>query len=549
MKKMTPRGWETKRLANFDARIVEEVTRHHGGQDRLEVAIEAKLQDGRQLARVRVTPGQLRHMNFVIEKWGTAAIIEPGIAAKDHLLAAIQTLSPNPRQRTIYAHTGWITDSGKSLFLMPSGALGQDGYEVELAEDLGRYSLPRNIEDAKDAMKTGLRLLDLAPAVVTVPLFAGVFAAPLASILEVDFSLWLVGPTGSYKSTLAALFLSLFGDFGASHLPANWSSTANSLELRASALRDLPLVIDDYCPTRMDARELEAKSGRLLRAQGNRQGRGRLNADLTELPACAPSGVIIVTAEQRPTAQSILARTLTLEVDKRDVNLTALTDAQASAGRLKHATAGYLQSLALQMPGLTASLKQSLLETRRKMMAPGEHSRMAGIRAQLWTSFDGVLTYAQKIGARPPRDIEELRKVGEQALEKVTQQHAKLIGSNAPLPRFFRVLAALLTARRVFLADVDCGTRERMIGWHDREYLYLMPDAAYAAVVGFCREQSDPYPLSLADLTKQLSRDGLSEADQDRHTATKWIDGKSRRVLKLRREKVTELIEETFPFE
>jgi hypothetical protein len=102
------------------------------------------------------------------------------------------------------------------------------------------------------------------------------------------------------KSSLAAVFLSHFGDFDRLHLPGAWSSTANQLERRAFVLNDTLFVVDDYVPGGPDARELEAKAARLLHAQGNAAGRGRLRADLTERPAFPPRGLIVSTGEERP---------------------------------------------------------------------------------------------------------------------------------------------------------------------------------------------------------------------------------------------------------
>src|SRR5262249_16437007 len=131
------------------------------------------------------------------------------------------------------------------------------------------------------------------------------------------------------KSTLAALFLNHFGeDFDRLHLPGAWSSTANQLERRAFILKDALFVIDDYAPSGADARELELKAARVLRAQGNLAGRGRLRADLSDRPAFPPRGLILSTGEQRPPGQSIVARLLLIEMDPGTVDLGRLTEAQ-----------------------------------------------------------------------------------------------------------------------------------------------------------------------------------------------------------------------------
>ena len=91
------------------------------------------------------------------------------------------------------------------------------------------YHLPE--PGGLEAAQASLRFLDIGPWEITAPLIACVYLAPFADLCKIDFSLWLYGPTGSLKSTLAALALSHFGNFSRTTLPGSWlSSTANSLE-------------------------------------------------------------------------------------------------------------------------------------------------------------------------------------------------------------------------------------------------------------------------------------------------------------------------------
>ena len=171
------------------------------------------------------------------------------------------------------------------------------------------------------------------------------FLAPVSTFLPPDFVLFLVGQTGSLKSTLAALFLSHFGRFDRTCLPASWESTDNALERRLFTLKDTLAVIDDYAP-RADVyaqRQLVQRAQRIIRAVGNRSGRARLQADLSERPEYPPRGLVFSTGEDLPPGQSILARLLPLQVDRERLNPARLTQVQQHAHRLPHAMAGYLQ--------------------------------------------------------------------------------------------------------------------------------------------------------------------------------------------------------------
>ena len=225
------------------------------------------------------------------------------------------------------------------------------GDHQHLDSGLARYALPARAEEPAEAFWTSLRLLEIAPFTVTVPLWAVAYRAPLVTALPADLSLWLEGTTGSLKSTLAALSLCHFGDFDRLHLPGSWVSTANALEHRAFVLKDTLFVIDDYAPRAgFDDRDLQGKAARLLRAQGNNSARGRLRQDTSERPDRPPRGFILSTGEQHPPGQSVLARTMIVELERGEIHFPGLDRAQAEAHRLPHAMAGYIEWLGRRCP-------------------------------------------------------------------------------------------------------------------------------------------------------------------------------------------------------
>jgi hypothetical protein len=189
------------------------------------------------------------------------------------------------------------------------------------------------------------------------------------------------------KSTLTALFLNHFGEFDRVHLPGAWASTPNQLERRSFLLKDSLFVIDDYAPTALDHREMELKASRLLRAQGNLAGRARLKSDLTERSAYYPRGIIISTGEQHPAGQSLLARTLVIELGRNDIDVTLLTKIQGQTAKLAYAMAGYIRWLAPQMEAMPALLRESFMAARANATAGSEHLRIPEAAAHLWLAY------------------------------------------------------------------------------------------------------------------------------------------------------------------
>jgi hypothetical protein len=550
-RRQTKDGPVIESLCNFVASVTEEVVLDDGAETTRAFLLEGQLDHGPRLPAVRVPAGKFPGMVWVTEGWGLRAVVRAGLSTRDALREAIQTLSPTARLRHIFTHTGWRLVEGQWIYLTATGAIGGPGCEVDLGPELARYQLPMQAENPMAAMQASLRFLrdDIAPTKVMVPLWGAMYRAPTASACPIDVSLWIEGATGSLKSTLAALGLAHFGPFDRLHLPGAWTSTANQLERRAFLLKDVPFIIDDYAPSSPDARELEIKAGRLLRAAGNGAGRGRLRADLTERPAYPPRGIIVVTGEQHPPGQSLLARTIVTELDGDAVNLAALTTAQAAVGLLPHAMAGFVAWLAPQMPTLRQSVTEGFAAIRARAGTGDGHLRVPEAIAHLYLGVDLGLAYAAEIRACSTAEADALRDRAWQVLLEISAAQGALILGEQPSHRFLKVLLTLLVQGKGVLLDRDRGdeTRADLLGSQDAESLLLLPEATWHAVARFCRDTGEAFPIREERLRRDLEKEGLSDPDPGRRTANVRIKGRIRRVLRLRRARSEEIVGEAFP--
>ena len=550
--RMTAQGLVVEPLCNFSATITEELVLDNGMDTSRDYVVEGRLGTGETFTPIRVPVREFTAMNWVSEQLGLQAVVCAGTTKRDCLREAIQRLSPTATRRHVFMHTGWREHEGQSMYLMANGAVGAGSLEIDLGRELARYQLPSVAEHPMEAMRASLRLLRLAPLTITAPLWAGTFRAPLASAYPLDLSLWLEGRTGSLKSTVAALFLSHFGHFERTQLPGTWSSTANQLERRAFLLKDTLFVIDDYAPSPFDARELEMKASRLLRAQGNLAGRGRLQADLRERTSFFPRGMILSTGEQHPPGQSILARVVLIRLEKGQVDLVRLTQAQGDAAQLSHAMAGYVAWLAPQMSTLPELLRATFAGTRERLTIGATHLRIPEALCHLWLGLHCGFSYAVEVGACSREEATDLEANCWEAVQAVGRLQSSLVAGEQPVRRFLETLVALLTQRRAMLLPKydrgdDVKAEDNFIGWQDDEWLYLIPDAAYTAVTRFCRDSGEPFPVGRKRLHWELGQDGLAEGDAEHQTTTARIGDRTRRVLKLNRAAVETLLDETFP--
>src|SRR5262249_40719002 len=134
-------------------------------------------------------------------------------------------------ERRVCTHTGWRKLNYEWVYLHSGGAIGPRGKVAGLAGSLPSPLAPFGLppppvgKALKNAIPGSLALLEIAPDQVTVPALGAVWRSILG---PVDFSLFIYGATGRFKSSLAALLQQHFGaGFVAQRLPGAWASTAN----------------------------------------------------------------------------------------------------------------------------------------------------------------------------------------------------------------------------------------------------------------------------------------------------------------------------------
>lgn len=536
-------------LTNFTATISEERTIDDGAERRHVFMVEGTLDDGSRLAAAEVPAGQFNALNWIASAWGARPRLTAGQTIRDRTREAIQLLSPPPKRRTVYQHTGWrLLEDGSWGFLHAGGALTATGNRADVdvsLGDLGTLSLvdlpePPTGDTLRDAVRQSVDvLLRIAPLPLTGPLLSVVGRAPLCELVEAPEGLLYVGKTGTGKSELAARGMQFYGArFHAKGLPAAWADTPNAIERAAFAAKDIPLVVDDFAPagTREEQARAHANVERIFRAVGNRTGRGRMRGDGTLRPRYVPRGLVVSTAEDLPRMQSARARVLILEVEPGDVDFAALSVAQrfGADGTFARATAGYLMHMAGRLEELRATARTRCDELRDLAHSSGSssHRRTPEAVGNLFYGIEQFLLFAVAVDALSDLEADDLRARTWEALLEAGAAQASTLEAADPVLRFEALLASAFSSGTVhvrhektgnaptFHADAlgwDGGVpRGRCIGWAEvrdaadtpGRGLLLDPEATYAAVQDLAGRQNDPLSSSKTTLWKRLLEAG-----------------------------------------
>ncbi|HKP53209.1 MAG TPA: DUF927 domain-containing protein [Chloroflexia bacterium] len=592
-----------RQLTNFTAHIVGELEEDDGIETNLSFQIYAKAEEREKC--FRISPQGFEAMTWPMEQLGARAVLLPGPGVKDHVRAAIQLLSGAPLRTRAYKHTGWreITP-GEWAYLHGGGAIGlaettgPAGATVpiseasarstlpvmHLANDLAKFVLPEppTIEASRIAIQASLALLRLGPEVVCYPLFAAIWRAACGFQVP-DFSIHLAGPSGVFKSELAALAQQHFGaGMNARNLPGTWSSTENALEAIAFAAKDALLVIDDYVPSgpSREVQRLHLRSDRVLRAQGNNSGRQRMRADGSLRPTRMPRGLIISTGEDTPPGQSLRGRMLILEITKGDIPVDRLTLCQKDAanGLYAQALSAFLSWLAPRWEEERSNWRARVERIRDEIMnrnynTQHQHRRTPEIASNLGGGWMLFLQFARDAGVLSYGEVEDLGHRGLAALMQVANQQVHQQAVSEPAIRFGELLAAALASGKAHVANtrggrpsnalawgwrtatslevldevraessgnrhMDWQPQGTRIGWVDEasEALYLIPDSAYNVARRLGEEGGEGLTVTSHTLWKRLRDKGiLLSVDRARETLTirRVLEGTQRQVLHL----------------
>lgn len=531
-------------LCNFDAHILEEIAKDDGQEITRVLKIKGQKATGQRLPEIEVDAADFSGMKWVMQKWGLKAIIHAGQSNADKLREAIQWHSQEAISRTEYTHTGWREIDGKRVYLTTAGALGLDNVTVRLEGSLKRYAIPTSLEgtNLQEAIKKSLQLLDLAPRSVTWALWGCMYLAPLADIAPIDFVLWVFAETGSLKSTLCAMFLSHYGNFTYKTLPEGWASTDNALEKSIFATKDAPIVIDDFAPqaSGVEAQNYERRANRIIRAIGNHNPRTRMNADTSLREGYPSRGLVISTAEQLPSGQSILARCLPVEILRDTVNKDLLTTAQKEADYLPKAMAGYLSWLSKNWESIKANFQDRITILRDEMRGD-YHLRTPEMFANLLLGIKLGLTFATESGAISKAEAKALFINAKSEIKSLAESQSEHVKDELPTQRFINVLESLISQSDFYLTDMignADSTGKTWLGWFDKDYVYIQSDTAYNSVSEFLRREGSAPLLKQKGLYSMLARHEFILPNAKEKTSSERYKSRTYRVLRFYRNKV-----------
>ena len=563
-----------KKLSNFIAYISREVTKSDGLLQEKYFQIKGVLESGKPLPEVEVKASEFDSMKWVPILWGSSPVINVGSNMHSHVATAIKVKS-SPKHEHIHAHLGWVTRDKALFYLHGGGAIGSSGSVdhmlVEVPGTLKKYNLP-DVDSGDSAVVDLKEILECFSLVeengVGLLLFCAAFRSVLTEFREVAFSLFLQGTTGTYKSCLAGVTQAFFGaDFDYQHLPANWSSTANSNEKLAFLAKDSLLVVDDFVATGgpLGATKAHANAERLFRSQGNLAGRGRMTQTSELKDGFVPRGLILATGEDVPNGHSLQARLVIIELQKGQVDQEKLSQLQGFAidGDLSLLMAEFLCWLArmekvYRDDGTSLPAVFKLHEKRindRLIIGEQVHARQRSNYASLLLGFEVFADFVVAVGYMERPEVEEWHSKILRVAEVVSLNQQRINQDSGIANRFVDLLRSCFSSGRTHL--VSKGSQEypapighalgwrsrsivttdgqsssinepmgKLVGWVDEEYVYLDGQSVLAEIKTLSHMLGNHFGSATNSVYKALfEAHMLAKRDKDKHTYKTFIPG------------------------
>jgi hypothetical protein len=475
-------------LSNFTAKILEDLKVIEGGEYS-ERYFKIRASRDKKESTFEVPAAQFNNLSWVPTKVGALAHYD----AKKNLIAKCIKLDSRRsiKEVTAYGHTGWEKlEDGRWVYLHKRGAIVPPGTpafsgRIYLEDKQANRIFPKagSPEDVREAVKKSFALWDLYPAEASIPVVAGAYRAALG---PVDFSLFLVGPTGLGKTSFADMVSRFFGKTLGPKDRLDFLSTGNSIEREAHRLKDQIAVVDDYLGDQ-DKRHIPILRS-IGRAAGNQAGRGRMYE--VDKP---PRGLLVITGEQQARGTSLNARIFTLhfkdEPAWKDLQKFRKLRALSKDGSLPLAMRSFIESLAADYEGLQEDFLL-IKEGYADQVAPlANHSRTPGIYGDLMLGVKMWLEFAEGIGAISEEEASAYLQKAESAMSAAMIAQAPLVGRIEDTDQVeimrFAVKEAIRSGRAYVSGPVSTEVvmgdpSSTHLGWKiDPKGLYLIPETLY----------------------------------------------------------------------
>lgn len=529
-------------LADFEIRIIELITKSEGSFEEMFYNLEFVYKGGKK-GKISVSAKEFFSMGW-LSLLGPAGMIAPFQGAREHLRLAILSHSKDYLQEKQYQSLGWEKCGEDYIFIHAGGYIGECDNNSKLTisskeSGLEKFSFPDPVNTSGDIFDSYAWFLYLKRIsenpMVKYTLLAATCMAPLSHFITSDFSIALVGSSGTRKTATAAILQSFFGrGFKGKEILESFESTSNAISRKLYLAQSLLGTIDDY----VSGLSNEKMAHSIHRIIGNQAGRSRMRSDGYSLrDPYYPRGLVLSTAEDLPSSQSMRARMVILEFNHSTVDINYLTELQKAAreGELCQAMSNYIYWISQNINEVRSIIENDYPVFLAQLTDPRLHGRTPSNLAKLLTCLKVFYTFGLSSGEIGETEVRSGIQEALIAFQQLAYGQNYFTKEDEPSEIFLSNLGDGFSSSKchlIYRKNLDVlssvclppepskwGYKRNMngewspggecIGWFDDGMIYLIPSASYA----FARRSSfylnKPLHTSASTLWRELGEKKL----------------------------------------
>lgn len=554
-------------LCNFDARFVAESKIYDSAGRVISTTYKIEiLNPTLDNPFVDVTPEELDAGSWV-NRVDSRLMINIGKNNSQHVARAIKLLGNLEAKEDNHTTLGYIQTSAGITYLSGNGSVTKDGfndqYYCDSSTGVHGFSIgfTENFDKLRLIFESMQKFLNLKNRVITLPMLASVFRAPLIHNKPVDFAIWIVGQSGCHKSTLAGLIMSYFGKaFDYANLPDSFNSTLNSIGKKTHIANCHIYVVDDYVPGEQSNRFVDT----LIRNAGNRQGRGRLNADSTIKQTPHPRCLLIITAEDLQAKQSIVARSIVIPLYDGHIDKDILTELQTQArnGLFSDFLGAYIHWIINSNEKIKLEI-ESIFERYRKYFAQSKnkHPKTENNLANLFIGLHYLAAFCEEKQIMSKKSSQEFLESSQRIFLSLFEHQNRYLQEEDLTELFFSLIQAVIKDNKAFIKDPGseagfdlCGIpdlHKKDIGYIQNQELVIDKNITWDLIKEYGRRFQRELNISKDGITRRLAAKNCLITDDNGHSTPKrtmsdkkrrrsWVFSNWQRVLDPDCESITE---------
>lgn len=437
---------------------------------------------------------------------------------RSHWGTAMTELATTINEISAISSTGWSPDGHG--YVMPGGSVGQ-GYvcqmEHNLQNELKDFGLhPQDIGTLQNVVNCLEELAYIYRPAVIHTLIAHAFLPPLLRFVgnEARYLYHIHAQTGSLKTELVKIIMSLYGPQQDRAITYKWNGTPYGAESRANALKDCLMLIDDLKPGTISETD-KAKWVAFVQAAVDAQGRKRATIGGKAGLSLPPRAVLLSTGEAVPEAgeMSYTARMLLAETNIQPSGRNQLLD------DIKNATPTFSGLMYGYIAWLIEGQGQGAIDTFKTIQAQlpeveTSHARLMANYAANRLGAVMYVKYCQQAGLMSVDRAKSFLDDHEVGLLEIVNQTASKASEERYSNRF---ILALDDAISTGFANLSLTlNKSSRVGWQDDAYTYLLSGAKEIVDQWLRASGQSTIQISKRELAKQLYDDGHTHSTQGR---------------------------------